>query len=145
VDALAPGACDDTRLFAPLSGVDKAGLQKAVDAVKARGATPIVGSLLAAAGDFSGASGQRMIVLVTDGQESCGGDLAAAVAKLKAMQPPVALRVIGFDLPPRRPRPSPTWRPSSTPTTPPPWPKPSPVRSKRWRLRRPQPARLRLR
>ena len=101
VDALAPGACDDTRLFVPLSGVDKAGLQKAVDAVKARGATPIVGSLLAAAGDFSGTSGQRMIVLVTDGQESCGGDLAAAVAQLKAMQPPVALRVIGFDLPPK--------------------------------------------
>ena len=101
VDALAPGACDDTKLFVPLSGVNKTDLQTTVDAVKARGATPIVGSLLAAAGDFSAGSEQRMIVLVTDGKESCGGDLAAAVAKLKAMQPAVALRVIGFDLPPR--------------------------------------------
>jgi len=99
VDALAAGACDDTRLFVPLSGVDKAGLQATVDAVKARGATPIVGSLLAAAGDFSAGPGQRIIVLVTDGVESCGGDLSAAVAKLKGMQPAISLRVIGFDLP----------------------------------------------
>ena len=101
VDALASGACEDSRLFVPLAGTDKAALQSTVDSVKARGATPIVTSLLAAAGDFSKSAGKRMIVLVTDGQESCGGDLAAAVAKLRAAEPPIELRVIGLDLPER--------------------------------------------
>lgn len=100
VDALADGACDDTRLFVPLQGVDKAALQSTVDDVKARGATPIVKSLRAAIADFPAGSGKRLIVLVTDGQESCGGDLAAALAALKATQPPIELHVIGLDLGP---------------------------------------------
>ncbi len=117
MDTLAPGACDETKLFVPLSGVDEASLQTSVGTVKARGATPIVGSLLAAVGDFSAGSGQRMIVLVTDGEESCGGDLTAALAKLGAMQPAVELRVIGFDLAPKAANTSPARRPSSTPST----------------------------
>ncbi len=98
VDALASGACEDTRLFVPLAGVDKAALQTTVDAVTALGATPIVRSLEAAVGDFAPGGGRRLIVLVTDGEEGCAGNLAGAVAALAAAQPPIELRVIGFDL-----------------------------------------------
>lgn len=97
VGALDAGACDDTALFVPLAAVDKAALQATVDAVKARGATPIVRSLHAAVGDFTG-TGRHLIVLVTDGEEGCGGDLAAGLAELRGAQPPVELRVIGLDL-----------------------------------------------
>lgn len=97
IDALADGACLDTELFVPLAGVDKAALQGTVDAVNARGATPIAASLQAAAADFPDAAARRVIVLVTDGQESCGGDLAAAVAGLEAAG--IELRIIGFALP----------------------------------------------
>ena len=99
LDALDPRACDDSTLYVPIADVDKGALQATVDAVKARGATPIVRSLLAAAADFAPGAGRRMIVLVTDGEESCGGDLAAAVAQLASAQPAIELRIIGFDLP----------------------------------------------
>lgn len=101
VDALDPRGCDDTRLFVPLAEVDKGALQGAVDAVAARGATPIAASLLAAAADFAPDASRKVIVLVTDGEESCGGDLRAAVDQLAAAQIAVELRIIGFDLPPR--------------------------------------------
>lgn len=97
VDALDDGSCEDTKLFVPLDGVDKAALQSAIDAVTARGATPIAASLDAAAADFPATASRRVIVLVTDGQESCGGDLAASVAALKTAG--IELRIIGFTLP----------------------------------------------
>ncbi len=97
VDALDDGACQDTELFVSLDGVDKASLQSAIDAVTARGATPIAASLDAAAADFPSTASRRVIVLVTDGQESCGGDLANSVAGLKAAG--IELRIIGFALP----------------------------------------------
>lgn len=100
IDALAPGACEDTKLFVPLAGVDKAALQSTVNEVAAQGATPIVQSLQAAVADFAPGAGRRLIVLLTDGGEGCGGSLASAVAALKAAQPPIELRVIGFDLTP---------------------------------------------
>lgn len=95
--ALDAGACEDTELFVPLAGVDKAALQQTIDSVTAKGATPIAASLVAAAADFPDPNARRIIVLVTDGLESCGGDLNAVVADLKAAG--IELRIIGFALP----------------------------------------------
>ncbi|CAM2011298.1 vWA domain-containing protein [Acanthopleuribacter pedis] len=92
------GACDDTALFVPMSGVDRDQLLKTIRKARALGATPIAKSLTAAAADFSGIQGKKSIILVTDGLESCGGDVEAAVAKLKEAGVDVDLRIIGLDL-----------------------------------------------
>ncbi|MEM7736935.1 MAG: VWA domain-containing protein [Deinococcota bacterium] len=98
MSALDDGACDDTRLFVPLAGLDKTALTQTVQDANAQGATPIVASLLAAADDFPADASERLIVLVTDGEESCGGNLQAVAAELAARDIDIDIRIIGFDL-----------------------------------------------
>ncbi len=95
------GACRDTRLFVSMAGVDRAALLRTIRKARAQGATPIALSLQAAASDFKGLSGKKSIILVTDGLESCDGDMAAAVAQLKQAGVEIDLRIIGLDLDPR--------------------------------------------
>ena len=98
ISALDDGACDDTKLFVDLAGMDKPELVSIITSAKAIGATPIAKSLLAAANDFPEIADRRMIILVTDGEESCGGDLQAVAAELKSRGFDIDIRIIGFDL-----------------------------------------------
>ncbi|MEZ4629970.1 MAG: VWA domain-containing protein [Deinococcales bacterium] len=97
-DAIDEGACEDSRLFVDLEGIDKGALQSQVDSVSARGATPIAHSLAQAAQDFPQEANKRLIILVTDGEESCGGDLQAVAQNLRAKGFEIDLKIIGFAL-----------------------------------------------
>ncbi|OLV16307.1 von Willebrand factor type A domain protein [Deinococcus marmoris] len=90
--------CEDSVLVTPMKGFDKAALQKQVNDAKPKGATPIVYSLMQAANDFPKDDSRKVIVLVTDGEESCGGKLNDAVAAFKKLGIEVDLRIIGIDL-----------------------------------------------
>ncbi|MDV6375623.1 vWA domain-containing protein [Deinococcus arenicola] len=90
--------CEDSVLVTPMKGFDKAALQAQVTAATPKGATPIVYSLMQAAADFPRDSSRKVIVLVTDGEESCGGKLTDAVAAFKKLGIEVDLRIIGIDL-----------------------------------------------
>ncbi len=59
--------------------------------------TPIAASLQAAVSDLASATGARTVVLITDGEESCDGDVEAAIEELRAGGLEVVLNVIGFD------------------------------------------------
>ena len=98
LEAIAEDACEDSKLFVPLSGVDKASLSKTVQDADAIGATPIAFSLLAAADDFPTDAQRRIIILVTDGEESCGGNLQAVAEDLHNRGFEIDIRIIGFDL-----------------------------------------------
>jgi len=100
VGALDEGACDDSELVVPVAGFDRATLLRAIRETQAKGATPIARSLALAADDLRGVQGHAVIVLVTDGAESCGGDVREALAALASAGIDVDLRIIGFDLSP---------------------------------------------
>jgi hypothetical protein len=92
-----PDSCD-TNLAAPLQPLDPssmtgliAGLQ-AIDGVK----TPIGASLDRVAGDLQGAPGMKIVVLVTDGEETCGGDPAAALRAIAAQGINARVNIVGF-------------------------------------------------
>lgn len=92
-----PASCQDSQLFVPVAGTDKPRLKKTITDSQALGSTPIAYSLDKALGDFpAGKAGSKVVVLVTDGEESCKGDVRAAAGRLKAAG--IDLRVIGFDL-----------------------------------------------
>ena len=93
-----PGACQDSKLFVPINGVDKPALAAAVKNTLALGSTPIAYSLRLAADDFGDAVEQASIILVTDGKEVCDGDVRGTLAALKERGLNVDLRIIGFDL-----------------------------------------------
>ncbi|PYE54993.1 VWA domain-containing protein [Deinococcus yavapaiensis] len=93
-----PSACQDSKLVLPMRGLDRAALTSTVTATRPRGATPIVYSLTQAAADFPQDASRKLVVLVTDGLESCGGNLQAALEAFKARGIEVDIRVIGIDL-----------------------------------------------
>lgn len=92
-----PDACD-TELLAPLAPLNRAALAATVRGLEAKNLakTPIGASLEAVASDLAGVEGRAVVVLVTDGEETCGGDPAAAIAKLKASGFQVSLNIVGF-------------------------------------------------
>lgn len=97
MDAQDEGSCEDTQLFVPIKGVDHDRLLETVRTTQARGATPIVLSLTKAVADLP-PDGENLIILVTDGEEGCGGDLRATWAAMEAGGMQVDLRIIGIDL-----------------------------------------------
>ena len=91
-------ACTDSALVLPMQGVNRAALQAQVAQTRPRGATPIAYSLQQAALDFPNDASKKLIVLVTDGQESCGGKLSSVLDAFKQRGIEVDLRIIGIDL-----------------------------------------------
>ncbi|WP_407559865.1 vWA domain-containing protein [Streptomyces sp. 184] len=71
-----PSGCTDTRLAVPVEELDRGRIKDAVADVKPKGDTPIGYSLQRAARDLPerppGALGHRSILLVSDGEDSCG-------------------------------------------------------------------------
>ncbi|MFZ5657895.1 MAG: VWA domain-containing protein [Pseudomonadota bacterium] len=92
-----PESCRGTALVHPFSPLDVAGFRSAVASFQPRGWTPIATALQAAAGDFPKDTGGRNVVyLVSDGEETCGGDPAAAARALRESGIAVTVNVIGF-------------------------------------------------
>jgi len=87
----------DTELVVPIGPIDRAALTRVIDGAKAHGETPLVLSALQAGEDLKKLGGGT-IVLVTDGEESCGGRPREAGPKLAALGVPVRLDIIGFTL-----------------------------------------------
>ncbi len=89
--------CQDSELLVPLSPLDRERIKAAISQFKPRGQTPLAYSLEQVAGDFGDFAGERAVVLLTDGVESCNGDPARAARELQsAGDAPV--HVIGFGL-----------------------------------------------
>lgn len=70
--------CKDTWLEVPFKARNHALIINKLQEIKPKGVTPITYSLEQAANDFPAGPGYRnIVILVTDGIESCGGDLCA--------------------------------------------------------------------
>ena len=92
-------ACRDSELFQPFGSVGEVreNILRVVDALQPRGRTPIGLSLQLAADDFPMNPGDRnIIVLITDGQESCGIDPCAVSYELQEKGIIMKPYVVGF-------------------------------------------------
>ncbi|MDQ7084637.1 MAG: VWA domain-containing protein [Sulfurovum sp.] len=58
--------------------------------------TPIAASLAKVAQDLSSAKGKKVIILVTDGKETCEGNASKEIENLKALGIDVRLNIVGF-------------------------------------------------
>ncbi|MEW8508129.1 MAG: VWA domain-containing protein [Candidatus Thiodiazotropha sp.] len=58
--------------------------------------TPIARSLELVAEDLARVSGERVVILVTDGEETCDGDPAAVIEALQAAGMDVRVNIVGF-------------------------------------------------
>jgi hypothetical protein len=91
--------CKDTSMlvgFGPVSA-NKAEVASRAQALQARGYTPITFALTAAAQDIAAEeSGERVVVLVSDGQETCAADPCVAARALAAADAKLVIHTIGF-------------------------------------------------
>ena len=93
-----PNACE-TNLEIPLAPLDPEAAVAELGGITAKNLarTPIAASLAAVSGDLGDAAkGDALIVLVTDGEETCDGDPAAEIEKLKAAGFGISLNIVGF-------------------------------------------------
>lgn len=91
------GSCKDTQLLAPVATVDKDKLKNGVDKLKPLGNTPIAYSLQQAYKDLP-SSEPRSIVLVSDGEENCGGDPCKVARELKKKGANFYIDVVGLQV-----------------------------------------------
>ncbi len=92
-------SCQSSDLVVTIEGVDKEALREQVDLAQPTGWTPIDLSLRRAGGDFEAGEGvSNNIVLVTDGEETCGGDPCATAQSLAEAEAAVTTHVVGFAL-----------------------------------------------
>ncbi len=82
------GTLDPARVNAAITGFTPINLAK----------TPIGASLAAVADDLRDAEGSAIVVLLTDGEETCGGDPAAAIKRLHELGIQVQVNIVGFAL-----------------------------------------------
>ncbi|MGI8485123.1 MAG: VWA domain-containing protein, partial [Thermomicrobiales bacterium] len=94
-----PDSCE-TRLVVPAGPLDPAAMSSTiqdvpiVDLVR----TPIGASLQQVSADLGTGAGPKIVVLVTDGEETCGGDPEAAIRALIATGIDVHVNIVGFAL-----------------------------------------------
>jgi hypothetical protein len=90
--------CRDSELVAPVRPLDAAAMKAAIGSFGAKGFTPIGFSLQEAAKDLP-TTGERTIILVSDGADTCAPPDACDVAKdLSAKGIDVKIQTIGFDV-----------------------------------------------
>lgn len=89
------GACTDTQLTVPIGTNNRPQLQAAIAKYKPYGETPIGYSLQQAAKDL-GPSGQRTIVLVSDGEATCAPDPCVVAQSIAKQGIDLKIDVVGF-------------------------------------------------
>jgi Mg-chelatase subunit ChlD len=93
----APGSCE-SELFLPLMPLERGTFAAAVDRVQSvnLARTSIAASLRATPGDLAAAEGSKIVVLITDGEETCGGDPLAEIGRLRQDGVDARLNIVGF-------------------------------------------------
>lgn len=90
--------CSDSELLVPLGKGNREAIRSAIAKFQPKGHTPIAYSLEQVSEDFGDFQGERSVVLLTDGIESCDGDPAAAAQQLQFGVSPIPVHVIGFGM-----------------------------------------------
>lgn len=96
----AEASCPNTEIVHGFVGGDAIpALSEAARGLTPYGYTPIAASLEAAADDLGGMEArERLIVLISDGEETCGGNPVAVAGELASRGVNLSTYVVGFDL-----------------------------------------------
>lgn len=114
-DAVPQGASVGVRVFGRVGGEacgtelavpvgPTAAVLAAIDGIEAKkyAMTPIAAALEKVADDLAAVKGQKTVVLLTDGRETCGGDPAKVLEQLEAKGLSLRVNVVGFALASKR-------------------------------------------
>ena len=92
-------SCEDIELVVPIQANGAQSIINYLPEMQALGMTPMSASIQQAANDFTFEPGRRnFIILISDGEETCGDDPATVVQYLKEIGIDFAIHVIGLDV-----------------------------------------------
>jgi hypothetical protein len=92
-------SCEDIELVVPIQANGARAIVDFLPTMQALGMTPMSASIQQAANDFTFEPGRRnFIVLISDGEETCGDEPATVVQYLKEIGIDFAIHVIGLDV-----------------------------------------------
>ncbi len=92
------GGCDDIEVVVPVDLGGAAAVSGAVMGIEPKGATPLTRAALRAAEDVSSSAAEARVVLVSDGQESCGQDPCQIPVQTEGAGVGFVAYVVGFDV-----------------------------------------------
>jgi len=99
VEKTKAASCPNTKLLTKITGNNLREIAAIAYKLKPYGYTPIAQSLLLAGKDLKDIDAEsRMIILITDGKETCDGDPIATAKKLCEMGINQETHIVGFDL-----------------------------------------------
>lgn len=87
------------QLVVPLGADNRTALQTAIDALFASGGTPTPDALRAAAGDFPSDSTNKLVILISDGQSTCGDPCPVARDLAASTGTAFKAHTVGFNAP----------------------------------------------
>jgi hypothetical protein len=90
--------CGSSHLLVPVQPLDVTSFTSQVTALTTYGATPIDYTLRQVPGDFASIAGKKLVLLITDGMETCKGDPVKAAEDLLALGFDLRINVVGFDI-----------------------------------------------
>ncbi len=88
--------CQDVTTLLPLGPLDRSALNTAIDSLTPSGYTPISLALDQATAQLPTDDAKQAIVLVSDGEDTCGRPPCEVAAQLHAQHPGLAISTIGF-------------------------------------------------
>jgi len=97
-------SCEDIEPLFPLRPFDQAAqgeITAALEQIVAKGLTPLSEALTEAGNALVGVEGESVIILVSDGEETCDGDPLVVAHMFAEMSPPIVVCVIGLDVDPQ--------------------------------------------
>ena len=92
------GGCGNCQLLVPIGPINRAELRAKIQALASGGATSLAYALEQAKEDCAQIPGSKLLVLVSDGMETCGGDPIAAARDLVAPGYDLRVHIVGFDV-----------------------------------------------
>ncbi|TPJ41539.1 VWA domain-containing protein [Mesorhizobium sp. B2-6-5] len=92
------GSCDDIQLIVPPQAGSASAISAAADSMKFLGKTPLTAAVKKAAEALRYTEDKAIVVLITDGLETCGGDPCALGKELEASGVDFTADVVGFGL-----------------------------------------------
>ena len=90
-------ACKDSELIVQIGKLNKDKMIKIINRIIPRGKTPLVYSILQTPGDFKNI-GKGTVILISDGIESCNGDINSVASVLKKSGLDLKVHIVGFDI-----------------------------------------------
>ena len=87
-----------SRLLVPIGPIQRTELKAQIEQLRTSGATPLAFALEQAREDCAKISGSKLLILVSDGMETCRGDPIAAARDLVSSGFNLRVHVVGYDV-----------------------------------------------